>query len=88
MQLLYSSDGYGYLWWVSRDYNKFPHLPNVILPEGTYSARGAGGHCVLIIPKYDMVIVHRVNTDIKNNTVSSQALGSLVKLILLAGNIP
>lgn len=83
---LYSSDGYGYLWWVSRDYNKFPHLPNVKLPEGTYSARGAGGHYVLIIPKYDMVIVHRVNTDIRNNTVSGGQFGKIVNLILKAGN--
>ncbi|HEX8059566.1 MAG TPA: serine hydrolase [Cyclobacteriaceae bacterium] len=82
---LYSSDGYGYLWWVSRDFNKFPHLPNVKLPEGTYSARGAGGHYVLIIPAYDMVIVHRVNTDIKDNSVSSPEFGKLVNLILKAG---
>lgn len=83
---LYSSDGYGYLWWVSRDYNKFPHLENVNLPEGTYSARGAGGHYILIIPKYDMVIVHRVNTDIRGNSVSEKNFGKLVNLILKAGN--
>lgn len=82
---LYSSDGYGYLWWVSRDFNKFPHLQNVKLPEGTYSARGAGGHYVLIIPDYDMVIVHRVNTDIRGNSVSSGQFGKLVAMILKAG---
>jgi CubicO group peptidase (beta-lactamase class C family) len=81
---LYSTDGYGYLWWVSRDFNKFPHLPNVTLPEGTYSARGVGGHAVLIIPKYDMVIVHRVNTDLKDTAVSDAEFGTLVNLILKA----
>jgi CubicO group peptidase (beta-lactamase class C family) len=79
---LYSSSGYGYLWWVARDYNKFPHLPNVKLAEGTYSARGAGGHYILIIPDHDMVIVHRVNTDIRGKKVSKDDFGTLVKLIL------
>jgi len=81
---LYSSDGYGYMWWVSKDYNKFPHLPGVELPEGTYSARGAGGHYVLIIPEYDTVIVHRVNTDLRNNRVSAEEFGKLVGHILEA----
>lgn len=79
---LYGSDGYGYMWWVSRDFNKFPHLPNVDLPEGTYSARGAGGHYILIIPEKDLVIVHRVDTDIDDNRVSKEEFGTLVDLIL------
>lgn len=81
---LYASDGYGYMWWVSRDYNKFPHLPNVTLPEGTYSARGAGGHYVLIIPEYNMVIVHRVDTDIRDNRVTADEFGKLVSMVLNA----
>ena len=81
---LYRSDGYGYLWWVSRNFNKYPHLPNADLPEGTYSARGAGGHYILIIPKFNMVIVHRVNTDIRGNAVSSAEFGMLVDKILKA----
>lgn len=81
---LYSTAGYGYMWWVARDHNKFPHLPGVSLPEGTYSARGAGGHEVLIIPAYRLVIVHRVNTDVSGRSVSSAQFGRLVKLILEA----
>jgi len=83
---LYSSDGYGYMWWVVRNYNKFPHLPNVELPEGAYSARGSGGHLVLIIPEYEMVLVHRANTDVKGGRVEKKSLGHLVKLILSARN--
>ncbi|RDY59703.1 serine hydrolase domain-containing protein [Flagellimonas nanhaiensis] len=79
---LYASDGYGYMWWVAKDYNKYPHLPGVELKEGTYSARGSGGHYVLVIPEYDMVIVHRVNTDKENNRVENGEFGKLVKLIL------
>jgi CubicO group peptidase (beta-lactamase class C family) len=83
---LYSSDGYGYMWWVARKNNKYPHLPNVELPDGTYSARGSGGHLVLIIPEYRMVIVHRADTDVKGKRIDKEALGSLVNLILSAKN--
>lgn len=83
---LYSSDGYGYMWWVARDHNKYPHLQGVSLKEGSYSARGAGGHYVLIIPDYDMVLVHRVDTDIRGNRVSSAEFGRLVNLILASKN--
>lgn len=83
---LYGCDGYGYMWWVVKHNNKFPHLPFVKLKEGAYSARGAGGHYILIIPEYDMVIVHRVNTDEEGNFVSPGEMGQLVKLILDAKN--
>lgn len=79
---LYSTSGYGYMWWVARDYNKFPHLPHARIPEGSFSARGSGGHHVLIIPDYKLVIVHRVNTDIRGRDVSSSDFGKLVSLIL------
>jgi len=79
---LYFSDGYGYMWWVSRKNNKYPHLPNVDLPDGTYSARGSGGHYILVIPEYDMVIVHRVDTFKEDNKVSKEEFGTLVKMIL------
>ncbi|MEA1887690.1 MAG: serine hydrolase [Bacteroidota bacterium] len=78
---LYGSDGYGYMWWVARDHNKYSHLPGVKLPEGTYSARGAGGHYIVIIPPYDMVVVHRVDT-FEDNSVSSAEFGKLMKMIL------
>ena len=80
---LYLSDGYGYMWWVARKFNKYTHLPNADIPEGSYSARGAGGHYVMIIPDYDLVIVHRVNTDI-GNSVSAAEAGKLFQMILEA----
>lgn len=79
---LYQVDGYGYMWWVARDYNKYPHLPGVSIPEGSYSARGAGGHYLLIIPEFDMIIVHRVDTDKSGNSVSGSEMGKLTNLIL------
>lgn len=81
---LYQADGYGYMWWVARDFNRYPHLPNVCLPEGSYSARGAGGHYLLVIPDYDLIMVHRVDTYIRENRVSAEEFGILANLVLKA----
>jgi CubicO group peptidase (beta-lactamase class C family) len=54
------SGGYEYLWWV--EYAGV-HFPGVQLPAGTFSARGAGGHHIIIIPSMDIVIVHRGDND-------------------------
>lgn len=74
-----NSGGYGYLWWVAANGR---HLPNATLPDASYSARGAGGHYILVVPPYDLVIVHRVNTDIRGRSVSGAEFGRLVQLIL------
>jgi CubicO group peptidase (beta-lactamase class C family) len=74
--------GYGYMWWVAADGR---HLPNVALPDGSFSARGAGGQHVLVIPAWDVVIVHRVDTFIPDNEVVDSQFGRLVRLILQAG---
>ncbi|MBI2770881.1 MAG: serine hydrolase [Burkholderiales bacterium] len=71
--------GYGYMWWVAINAR---HLPFVNLPAGSYSAQGAGGHYILVIPAYDTVIVHRVNTDVRGNDVNKRQFGELVRLIL------
>jgi CubicO group peptidase (beta-lactamase class C family) len=55
-----AAGGYEYLWWVSY-HGK--HLPGVTVPEGTYSAQGAGGHYLVIIPSLDLVVVHRWAND-------------------------
>lgn len=73
--------GYGYLWWVAVNGK---HLPGVTMPEGSYSARGAGGHYILVVPAFDLVVVHRVNTDIRGRQVSGAEFGQLVKLIFEA----
>lgn len=78
-----SSGGYGYMWWVSVHGQ---HLGSTRLPDGSFSARGAGGHYILVIPAYDLVIVHRVNNDNNSSdeTVNSRQFGKLVQLILAA----
>ncbi len=75
------SGGYGYLWWVAVEGR---HVPGVTMPAGSYSARGAGGHYILVVPAYDLVVVHRVNTDIRGRQVTAAEFGQLVKLIFEA----
>lgn len=74
--------GYGYLWW-TEIYGR--HLENVDLPQGTFSARGARGHYILVVPVWDLVIVHRVDTDKNDGSrVEREQFGTLVKLIVEA----
>jgi CubicO group peptidase (beta-lactamase class C family) len=82
--------GYEYLWWV--EYGGV-HFPEVSIP-GMFSARGVGGHYLLIIPSLDLVIVHRVNNEpsakdsrtvaemTDREFVNKAQFGHLVKLIL------
>jgi CubicO group peptidase (beta-lactamase class C family) len=73
--------GYGYLWWLAVDGK---HLPGITVPEGTFSARGMGGHYLLVVPAYDLVVVHRVDTDVPDRAVSMAEFSTLVKLIFEA----
>ncbi|MBI3709821.1 MAG: serine hydrolase [Proteobacteria bacterium] len=70
---------YGYMWWVARN---GIHFPGAIMPEGTYSARGVGGHVLLVVPNRDLVVVHRVDTDIEGREVAAHQVGRLLELIL------
>jgi CubicO group peptidase (beta-lactamase class C family) len=72
--------GYAYRWWTV---NRGHGLPAVDLPDGTFWARGAGGHYLLVIPWLDLVIVHRVDP---STPVSPEEFGRLVKLVLQAHN--
>ncbi len=76
-----ANGGYGYMWWVAANGK---HLPGVRLPGGAYSARGNGGHYILVVPQFDLVIVHRVNTDRRGNVVTAKQFGELVRRILEA----
>ncbi|MBI3879234.1 MAG: serine hydrolase [Verrucomicrobia bacterium] len=72
--------GYGYLWWT--EFNGL-QLEGVDLPKGCFSARGAGGHYILVVPAWDLVVVHRVDTDKKDGPrVTGSQFGGLVKLIV------
>ncbi len=71
--------GYGYMWWIAQGGE---HYPGLNVPDGSFSARGAGGHCILVAPDWDLVIVHRVNTFRRENEVTSRQLGQLLQGIV------
>ncbi len=72
---------YGYMWWLERD---GVFAPGCVTPRGSYAAQGAGGHYCLVMPALDMVVIHRVDTDIKGRAISKHGFGRLLKAILEA----
>jgi len=72
---------YGYMWWLERD---GVFAPGCVTPKGSYAAVGAGGHYCLVVPALDMVLVHRVNTDIKGRALSKAGFGRLLKAVFAA----
>lgn len=76
-----AAGGYGYMWWVA-DGGK--HFPGVTLPDGSYSARGSRGQYLVVIPEWDLVICHRVNSFQKDRSVAKTDFGKLLSLILSA----
>ena len=73
--------GYGYMWWVAANGK---HFPSVKLPDGSFSARGNGGQYILVIPQFDMVIVHQRNTAVRHESIGGREFGQLVRRILNA----
>ncbi|WP_316224810.1 MULTISPECIES: serine hydrolase [unclassified Bradyrhizobium] len=81
--------GYGYLWWIG--FLNDTGAPTVKVPAGTYEAMGAEGQYAFVIPAYDLVIVHRINSDAalapsgsRRPTPSFRQIGRLLWLILSA----
>ena len=58
-----NGEGYGYLWWV----NGFD------LPVKSFSARGALGKCVLVLPERGLVIVYLNHTEFPDNAATMSA---------------
>ena len=76
-----SSGGYGYMWWVAVDGR---HFPGVTLPSRSYSARGYRGQHLVVIPAWNIVVAHRVNTYQSGTTVGKSDFGKLLSLIFEA----
>jgi len=76
-----NSGGYGYMWWVAVDGQ---HFPGVELPPGSYSARGNRGQYLVVVPAWQLVVVHRVNTFQKKTAVDAGQFGRLLSLIVKA----
>ena len=45
-------------------------------------ARPFGGHFVVVVPYLDLVVVHRVDTDVQKRAVTHSQFGRLMQLIL------
>ena len=76
----YDIGGYEYLWWTEAGGKLFP---GVDLGGGSFSARGIGGHFIVVIPRQNLVIVHRVdNGDDQHEVVNVEQFGHLLKLVL------
>jgi len=71
--------GYGYMWWVGKN-GKF--YPNVQLPDGSFAAHGYRGHKVLVVPQWDLVVVHRVDTFKREGSVGSGDFGQFMKYVI------
>ena len=77
--------GYGYMWWTGVHRGLFP---NVWIREHSYYAAGYGGHRVIILPYRNLVVVHRVNTDLGLTHAMGHHIGRLLWLILSAAGDP
>ncbi len=88
--------GYGYMWWTA---NNGVLFEDVLLPENSYSAFGAMGKYLVIIPEYDLVIAHLQTaewpdrasklpkSEVPNRETDEndrKTMGKLIKLILEA----
>jgi CubicO group peptidase (beta-lactamase class C family) len=70
------------MWWTTRDDSD--ELFGIHTEPGAFAASGSNGHRVFILPKADIVIVHRVNTALGTKAVSETEIKTLVDLILSA----
>jgi CubicO group peptidase (beta-lactamase class C family) len=55
-----TTSGYGFMWWIKTDAAAHPDIK---IPDGTFTAIGAGGQYLTVIPQLETVIVNLVNTD-------------------------
>ncbi len=72
--------GYGYCWWTSLN---GMHYPFVNIPDGSYSARGTGEQTLLVIPEWEMIIVHLTEvTSPEDDIMHVTDFGKLLAIIL------
>jgi CubicO group peptidase (beta-lactamase class C family) len=74
------TSGYGYLWWVGEGGRQLGAAFN----GHTFSARGVRGQYMIVNPADDLVIVHRVDTDVKGQRVRSSEFEELAQAIVAA----
>jgi CubicO group peptidase (beta-lactamase class C family) len=73
--------GYGYMWWIQTDAKAHPELG---IPDGTFTASGAGGQRLTVIPTIDTVVVNLMNTDVDGPRLGSSQWDSLIADVIAA----
>jgi CubicO group peptidase (beta-lactamase class C family) len=71
--------GYGYMWWTGDGDGCFAH---VRVAGHCFFAAGNYGQFVIVMPSLDLVVVHRVDTDVTRAHPSAGQVGRLLALIL------
>lgn len=77
-------NGYGYMWWVANEGRLFDCVK---LPPGSFAAEGSFATFIIVMPAYDLVIVHRGRggvppRPIVSPEVSYAQVGVLLHLLL------
>ena len=76
--------GYGILWWVW----DAPAWPNVITGpyQGAYSAMGANGQYIVVLPAIDLVIAHKVDFDEDGRReVEPHEFDAILQMVIASG---
>lgn len=68
--------GYGYLWWVFDD----PELPGPL--HGAYTAVGAFGQFITVIPRLDLVVAHKVRVPPYDRNVTEAEYVKLLEAVV------
>jgi CubicO group peptidase (beta-lactamase class C family) len=76
--------GYGYMWCTAVGSGL---APNINLPVRCFFHSGAGLHFLVVIPRLDLVLVHRVDTYTRGPYPSAQQIGRLFWMILDARGV-
>ena len=74
--------GYGYLWWTA------PPQPHAgLLGEGWFAVLGAGGQYGFVKPALDLVVVLRVDRDLRLPAPKFTDFAEFVELVAKAGGL-
>ena len=68
--------GYGYLWWVFDPADHTGHKGTAL--DGAYTASGAFGQYITVIPRLDMVVAHKTAVPPPRNVTNEAYFGTIL----------